>query len=269
MKKLFVLFFALLLVCGSFAAPAPAKAAAKTPAKTTAVKKRAPRRNVVKTYYEAQFVKGKWNPADWEMVRSWRFDHDAAFLQMPNCIQNRVPEGLTDDELQGKKGNAGYAIMLLKQKFKGNTTITCTMEFDYRMAPGIILSYEPVKFGKDKLELREHFEVILYDDGLNLWHHYFEKGAPNSKDPRVIKTGVEQKWRKVLYLDEKKFYKAKTKYEVKVNVRYTSRGPQIEISCGGRVIGCYAPQMPKGEYRIGLVGCEGRNRFYDFKVTNR
>jgi hypothetical protein len=203
------------------------------------------------------------------MVRSWRFDHDAEFLQMPKCIQNRVPEGLTDEELQGKKGNAGYAIMLLKQKFKGSTVITCNMEFDYRMAPGIIISFEPVKYGKDKLELREHYEVILYDDGLNLWHHYFEKGAPGSKDPRIIKSGVEQKWRKACHLTEKKFYKPKTKYELKVNVRQTSRGPQIDISCGGRTIGCYAPRVPAGEYRIGLVGCEGRNRFYDFKVTNR
>lgn len=265
MKSLLA-FLSFVLVCGAFAAPAPvpAKAPAKAPAQ-----KRAVRKNVVKTYYEGKFVKGGWQRSDWEMVRSWRFDHDAEFLQLENCIQNKVPEGVSDVELQGKKGSSGYAIMLLKQKFTGNTVITCNMEFDFRMAPGIILAYEPVKHGKDKLELREHYEVILYDDGLNLWHHYFEKGLPNSKDPRVIKTGVEQKWRKQCYSLEKKFYKPKTKYELRVDVRYTSRGPQIEISCGGRVIGCYAPQMPMGEYRIGLVGCEGRNRFYDFKVTNR
>ena len=255
-------FLSFVLFSAAFAAPAPAPA--KAPAK-----KRAVRKNVVQTYYEGKFVKGGWQRSDWEMVRSWRFDHDAEFLQLENCIQNKVPEGVSDVELQGKKGSSGYAIMLLKQKFKGNTVITCNMEFDFRMAPGIILAYEPVKHGKDKLELREHYEVILYDDGLNLWHHYFEKGLPNSKDPRVIKTGVEQKWRKQCYSLEKKFYKPKTKYELRVDVRYTSRGPQIEISCGGRVIGCYAPQMPMGEYRIGLVGCEGRNRFYDFKVTNR
>jgi hypothetical protein len=266
MKFLFALL-SFMLVCGSYAAPA--KPAAKAPVKKAAAKKRAPRRNVVKTYYDAKFVKGGWKMSDWEMVRSWRFDHDAQFIQLANCIQNKVPEGVSDIDLQGKKGTEGYAIMLLKQKFTGNTVITCNMEFDYRMAPGIILAYEPVKYGKDKLELREHFEVILYDDGLNLWHHYFEKGQPGSKDPRVIKTGVEQKWRKQCYTLEKKFYKPKTKYEVKVNVRYTGRGPQIEISCGGRTVGCYAPQMPKGAYRIGLVGCEGRNRFYDFKVTNR
>lgn len=269
MKILFALFAAFLLTCGAYAAPA--KPAAKAPAQKTvkkAVKKRA-RRNVVKTYYNAQFVKGKWNPKDWEMVRSWRFDHDAEFLQKANCIQNRVPEGLTDQELQTRKGNAGYAIMLLKKPFKGNTVITCTMEFDYRMAPGIILAYEPVKLKNGKLELREHYEVILYDDGLNLWHHFFEKADPKSKHPNARRTGVEQKWRKQAYMTAKKFYKPKTKYEVKVNVRYTRRGPQIEISSGGRVIGSYAPDMPKGNYRIGLVGCEGRNRFYDFKVTNR
>ena len=265
MKMFSAFIAAFLLVCGAYAAPA--KAAAKAPAKKTL--RKAPRRNAVKTYYQAQFVKGKWNPADWEMVRSWRFDHDAAFIQMPGCIQNRVPAGLTDEELQGKKGNEGYAIMLLKQKFKGNALITCNMEFDYRMAPGIIISYEPEKSANGKLELREHFEVILYDDGLNLWHHFFEKASPKSKDPRVIRTGIEQKWRKQCHLTEKKFYKPKTKYEVTVKINYTSKGPQIEIAAGGRLIGCYAPQMPKGEYRLGIVGCEGRNRFYDFKVTNR
>ena len=265
MKILFALL-AFVLVCSSYAAPAAP--AAKAPAKKAAVK-RAPRRNAVKTFYEAKFVKGGWKMSDWEMVRSWRFDHDAQFLQMANCIQNKVPEGVSDIELQGKKGNEGYAIMLLKQKFKGNTVITCTMEFDYRMAPGLIIAHEPVKYGKDKLELREHYEVILYDDGLNLWHHFFEKGQPGSKDPRVIKSGVEQKWRKQFALLDKKFYKPKTKYEVKVSIRQTSRGPQVEIACDGRVISGYAPRIPAGEYRIGLVGCEGRNRFYDFKVTNR
>lgn len=266
LKMFFAFCAAFLLICGSYAAPAPSKA--KAPAKKTAAKKRV-RRNAVKTFYNAQFVKGKWNPKDWEMVRSWRFDHDAEFLQKANYIQNRVPEGVSDIELQGRKGSSGYAIMLLKEKFKGNTVITCNMEFDYRMAPGIIIAHEPQKLANGKLELREHFEVILYDDGLNLWHHYFEKGDPNSKDPRVKRSGVEQKWRKQCHLTEKKFYKAKTKYELKVSVRYTGRGPFIDISCGGRLIGSYAPQMPAGEYRIGLVGCEGRNRFYDFKVTNR
>lgn len=266
--KFLLALLSFVLISGISAAPAaPAKATA--PAKKAAAKKRAPKRNAVKTYYNAKFVKGEWNRADWEMVRSWRFDHDAEFLQLGNCIQNKVPEGVSDQELQGKKGNSGYAIMLLKQKFKGNTVITCNMEFDYRMAPGIIIAHEPVKYGKDKLELREHYEVILYDDGLNLWHHYFEKGKPDSKDPRVIKSGVEQKWRKQFCSLEKKFYKPKTKYEVKVTVRHTGRGPQIEISCGGRIISGYAPNLPAGEYRIGLVGCEGRNRFYDFKVTNR
>ena len=262
-------FLAVLLSCSfSFAASVPSKgtAAEKKSVKKSIRKRKAP---AVKTYYDAKFVKGSWKMSDWEMVRSWRFDHDAEFLQLANCIQNRVPEGVSDQELQGKKGAEGYAIMLLKQKFSGNAVISCTMEFDYRMAPGIIISTEPVKYGKDKLELREHFEVILYDDGLNLWHHYFEKGKPGSKDPRVKKSGVEQKWRKNCYLLEKKFYKPKTRYTLTVSVKNTAGGAQMEISCGGRVIGCYLPGMFKGQYRIGLVGCEGRNRFYDFKVTNR
>ena len=54
-----------------------------------------------------------------------------------------------------------------------------------------------------------------------------------------------------------------------VSIRFTGRGPQIEVACGGRVVGYYEPKMFSGEYRIGLVGCEGINRFYDFKVTNR
>ena len=104
--------------------------------------------------YNAVFAKGKYDPEDWEMVRSWRFDHDAEFIQLSNCIQNRVPEGLTDEELQGEKGYPGYAIMLLKQRFTGNNVITCNMEFDYRMAPGIIIAYEPVAAADGKPELR-------------------------------------------------------------------------------------------------------------------
>ena len=257
--KILLALLASLLICGVHAAPAPAKPAAK---------KAAPRRNAVVTFYDAKFVKGGWNMADWEMVRSWRFDHDGEWVQEPKCIANKVPADATPQEMLGRRAGEVYTAMLLKKKFKGNAVISCTMEFDDRMAPGIIIAAEPVK-ADGKLELREHFEVILYDDGLNVWHHFFLKTDPKSKNKRALAEGMDQRWRKQSYLSEKKFYKPKTPYTLTVSVKFTGRGPQIEVACGGRVVGYYEPKMFDGEYRIGLVGCEGVNRFYDFKVTNR
>ena len=206
-----------------------------------------------KTLYETTFAKGKWNPNDWQMTKSSRWSYVGKWIQHDKFIANAVPKNASDKELQSKRAGETYTVMLLKNKITGPCTITCTMEFDYRMAPGIIITLkDPVKI-KENQELRDHLEFILYDLGVNIWHHYFENG--------------KQKWRKNFYLTDKKSFGPKKPYTVTMKLSQTSKGPYIEVIAGGNVCGYYEPLLFKQDYQIGIVGCEGLNRFYDFKVT--
>jgi len=245
-NKFFQLFVLAALLTAGICSAAPVKAptpGARKKAKATPV------------LYEAKFVKGGWKAEDWDMVRSWRFDYSGKWIQKAQCIENVVPADATKKEMLGKRAGETYTAMLLKKRFKGNCAVTCTMEFDDRMAPGILIAAEPVKNGKGLLELREHFEVILYDDGLNVWHHFFEEG--------------KQKWRKQHYLLDVKSFAPNKPYTLTAKVTFTGKGPFIALIWNNREIGYFEPKMFNGEYRIGLVGCEGVNRFYDFKVTPR
>jgi hypothetical protein len=206
-----------------------------------------------KVFYETTFAKGKWNPKDWTMTKCSRFNYVGSWVQHDKFIANVVPKGATDKELQGKYAHRTYTVMTLNKKISGPCTITSTMEFDYRMAPGLIITLAPMAKIKGQQELRDHLEFILYDEGINMWHHFFE----NNK----------QRWRKNFYITDKTSFSKKKPYTVTMKLYNTKRGPFIEVKAGKNVAGYYEPLLFKGEYQIAIVACEGLNRFYDFKVT--
>ncbi|MCQ2353090.1 MAG: hypothetical protein MJ033_06400 [Victivallaceae bacterium] len=206
------------------------------------------------TLFETEFSPG-WDKTKWEMVRSWRFDSDGVFLQNGDSIENRVPEDATPREMRNQRAGETYAAMLLKTPFSGGADIGCTMEFTDRMAPGIVIAADPVVNTKGKLEFREHYEVILYDDGLNVWHHRF--------------VGGRQTWTLAAHLTKHLLFKPDTRYRlaVKIQPQKNGKGAAVTVTCNGECFGYTEENFFSGSYRIGIVAGEGINRFYDFKVN--
>ena len=99
-------------------------------------------------------------------------------------------------------------------------------------------------------EFREHWEIVLYDKGINVWHHTWENGKPA--------------WVKFSYLLEE--YLPQKRYQLKTTVTDTPKGQMLEVECSGKKFGCFLPGLGK-EFYLGIIGCEGRNRFYDFKIS--
>ncbi|MBR4663057.1 MAG: hypothetical protein IKO93_04205, partial [Lentisphaeria bacterium] len=58
----------------------------------------------------------------------------------------------------------------------------------------------------------------------------------------------------------------KTIYDLQVEILYTPKGCQLIARCDGHELGYTELAMQKKPYYVGLIACEGRNRFYDFKV---
>jgi hypothetical protein len=203
-----------------------------------------------KVFYECKFSPGKWKANEWVIVKSPRWPYVGKWKQQKDHISNKVPEGVTAHELLHKRADETYTSMLLKKKFKGNLTISSTMSFDHRMAPLLVIT---PAYGKDKKgipEHREHFEIVLFDKGLNVWHHYYTNGKPH--------------WRKAAYM--RTDFKPGEKYNLTVKLKFTKSGPVMTIVCGGKEFGYTDDSLPK-EYYVGLTACEGINRFYDFKVS--
>ena len=199
--------------------------------------------------FECEFKPGKWNRSDFIEVKSSRWANINTFKQEADHIVNVYPKDATAEEMLSKRAPETYAAMIYKNPISGNRRIEAEMSFDYRMAPSIVIAEKPGRGIKDFPEFRTHYEIVLFDGGINVWRHWFKNG--------------KQVWRKVAYL--KAAFKPHVKYELKVQINFTSRGPVMNISAGGYEFGYIDDLLPR-EYYTGIVACEGVNRFYEFEI---
>ena len=203
--------------------------------------------------YSASFARGQWDPADFIMVKGPRWNAFNQWEQMDDHILQKVPAAVTDAQLQGPMHAEAYVAMCYGKKLSLKKKLVCSsvMSFDHRMAPLIVIA--PVLGKDEKLgvpEFREHWEIVLYDKGINVWQHTWENGKPA--------------WVKFSYLLEE--YLPNTKYQLNAAITDTPKGQMLEVECNGKKFGCYLPGLGK-EFYLGITGCEGRNRFYDFKIS--
>ena len=194
------------------------------------------------------FERSKWNDKMWFSVKSPRFDYMGKMVQMHDHIMNWTPD-LPDDVILRKHCNDVYSCIMLDKKFTGDSVISSRMSFDHRMAPLIVITGEIGKSSKGEREHREHYEIILYDKGINIWHHIYKDGTTT--------------WHLAAFLQAE--FLPKKVYNLQVKLAYTKRGKVMTVSCGDKTFGYTDNSLPDSYY-VGLTGCEGRNRFYDFKV---
>lgn len=199
--------------------------------------------------FSTTFEDGKWDRSLWLNVKSPRLDYVGEMVQHGDHIVNKVPN-LPDETIFKKHSNDVYAALVLNRKFTGNAVISSRMSFDHRMAPLIVIAPELGKSKDGIPEFREHFEIVLFDDGINVWRHLYKDGKAS--------------WYKAAYL--KTSYVPKTAYDLQVELRFVKQGCLMILKCDGKEFGYLELNLPDSYY-VGIIACEGRNRFYDFKVT--
>ena len=206
---------------------------------------------------DISFARGKWNPDDFTAVKSWRWDDCGRFDQRDEAIVNHCPD-VSGEEVARIRGGSTYAALVHKSRFAIGAKVSSTMMFDHRMAPIIVFAEDLGRNEKTgEAEFREHWEVCLYDQGVNLWYHYFENGV--------------QKWFKAasLLLPEREWFKPNVKHDLQVTVSRARRGAgvvkEVTIKVGGYTLSHVDDRLPE-TFRAGVIACEGRNFFYDFRV---
>lgn len=200
--------------------------------------------------FNVSFARGKWDQNLFQFVKSPRFKMNGAIIQNDDHIVNKVPDGLSEKALLGSPD--AYCALLTKNKFKGSITISSKMSFDHLMAPLIVIAPELGISADGKYpELRDHYEIVLFFQGINIWHHRYENGKPS--------------WYKLAYIQTE--FKKKTVYDLQVILYHSRKGPQMTVKCNGNEFGCAMPkEFTATQYYVGLIACEGVNRFYDFRV---
>ena len=203
--------------------------------------------------YETDFGEGKWDPSEWQMVKTSRSGYIGQWIQHRDKLVNKVPDG-TDPKNFTTSACDTFTSMLLKKDFSGDVTVELVCGFEARMAPGIVISALPLRPGeKSVAELPIHLEIVLYDNGLNVWYHFFENG--------------KQKWHKVVHFMERNVFAPGKPHRVTFRI-VTRKGLRFaEVSCGGKTAGgLLPPDFPK-TFRIGIVASEGVNFFHSIKIT--
>ena len=197
------------------------------------------------------FSAGKWNPAEWMEVKSVRWDYVHGFEQLPDHIVNKTGPW-SDEELYEKHVTEVYSSILLKEKFEGKNRFSCTMSFDHLMAPLMVIAPEIGK-SSDGLhpEFRRHHEIVLYNEGINIWRYDWD--------------GKNTSWVLAAFLRSP--FEAKRRYELSVTVERYKNTRRMTVECDNRVFGFSDDALELSNY-VGITGCEGRNRFYDFTIES-
>ena len=91
-----------------------------------------------KDYYTT-FAKGQWDESLWFAAKSHRFNYMGTMVQFDDHIMNKVPD-LPDDVIFKKYASSVYSCIMMHQKYQMPSDISCTMSFDHRMAPLIVLA---------------------------------------------------------------------------------------------------------------------------------
>ena len=207
---------------------------------------------------KVDFSRGRWNPAEWLTFKSLRFDYIGTFDQMDDHIVNRADPAWSDEELYAKHVTEVYASLVCPKKLSGSTIeVSSTMSFDHLMAPLIVLTPELDKDGKGRHAFKKHYEVVLYNEGINVWHYTYDDDASKPEAERLH-------WHLAAFARAP--FSPKTKYELKVTMsKVEGREMRMTVECGNVKVGFEDADLPESFY-AGVTGCEGRNRFYDFRA---
>ena len=197
--------------------------------------------------FNCDFAEGKWRRDDFWEVKSPRFATQGTWVQLPDGLINTTPK--PDAQGRVRYGAESYAALMWRTPVEGAVVeFSSTMSFDARMAPLLVIAPELAEVPGGR-EFREHWEIVLYDEGINIWHHEYRDGKPS--------------WYLAAYMKSR--FEPNQRYRLQVRVAQRHRRRMLTVLCDGRELGYFEPDLPTRFY-VGLVGCEGPCRFYDFKV---
>ena len=201
------------------------------------------------------FARGAWNPEQWMLVRTFRWEDFSSWIQEDDCIRNVCPSDCPPEDLISKRAPETYISMLWKEPLakSARTAISATLSFHDRMSAEISLIPAPRTNAKGNLVSDEWWEIVLYNKGINVWHLRQAEGKA------VI--------RRIAFVEHAFTPGRKYKLDVTLAPHWT-KVPSLTVKCDGVAFGCAMESLPE-TFHAGVTACEGTIRFYDFSLKTR
>jgi hypothetical protein len=180
--------------------------------------------------YSCTFTTNGWSRDAWMLVDRPDMKAGGNWTQGADYIENDNPE---------------HTSMVYPKWLHGDATVACTMSFADRMAPSVVIAARISEPAGKTAVYQEHFEIVLWDQGINVWHHVLQNGKS-----RWVRTA---------------FCTVPLKKNEKHRLEVRKAGKELTLTVGTTTFGYVDPSLPD-DFRIGITGEEGVNRFYDFAV---
>ena len=136
--------------------------------------------------------------------------------------------------------------LLTAETYSAGVTATLRCGFEGLGCPELLLVFDPETDANGKLRYGACFEIVVYENGINVWRHYREDG----KCFWHQRLGVE--------------------YPVAENEIHTLRvvvqEDLLEITLDGQKNLLRTEDIPE-KFHLGLTACEGIARLYDFEIV--
>ena len=172
------------------------------------------------------FSQGKWDPSAWMDLRQPRWDRGTPFVQGDYYIENWSDAAWSDEEIFARHQIDTFSCMVLTNRFAAPMTFTTVTRFEHRMAPAIVIASDIATDAQGRKALGNFYEIVLYDEGLNVWRH----GHDADGKPLVEKAA---------YLTRR--FEPKVQYALTVTVeRKETQGRkfgQMTVRCDGEALG--------------------------------
>lgn len=183
------------------------------------------------------FSKDSWNLEELTYAYSCRFPELPEFVQKSDCIESCKNE-------QSSQGY-DYISLLAKKPFGSGTKISIRCGFDRYGAPLIMLADKVEKDQQGILRYRNYLEIVLYEDGVNVWKLWDDQGTI--------------RWKKLMHVHFP--VTAVEAHDLSVLVE----GDVLKIEADGHYMELRVEGMFPSWYG-GITACEGINRFYYLNI---
>ena len=145
-------------------------------------------------------------------------------------------------------GDFDYISIVTKEMYSAGTTVTVKCAFDHYGAPLIVLT-DDIRAGGDRRDRYGlHFEVVVYENGINVWHI-----VPWPERP-IKPTLVAQS-------------RFKLEDESPIDLSVEAGEKKLLIRANGVELVAEHSDIP-ARFHVGITACENINRFYSFAVEN-
>lgn len=183
------------------------------------------------------FSKGRWSEEKVMTAYTFRFTETPPFIQE----QDHIRSGVNPDHPEGFDNIS----LLTRDTYTAGVTVTARCGFQGTGCPEILLVPEAELCPDGATRYGACFEIVLYENGINVWRHYRENG--------------ECFWHQRLGVE----------YPVAEDavheLRVQALKDELIIWLNGQKTILHTEDIPP-KFHIGLTACEGIARLYDLKI---